>query len=225
MERIIETDCFYHIFNRGTNKQEIFHDEKDYYRFIHYLYVCNDTASMEKVEVDTIIGGPTSGNSHIRDRLVDVVCFALMPNHFHLLLSQKKERGISKFMQKLCTGYTMYYNNKYKRTGVLFQGKYKSIPVLDEQYLPILVRYIHLNPLELKFLKTKSEEEILTYLQYYKWSSCPDYLGHKNFPSVLSTDSFAEIFENYAEHREFLMENIEDGSFEADKKLFIDLDE
>jgi len=225
MERILEIGCSYHIFNRGTNKQEIFHDEKDYYRFIHYLYVCNDTASMEKVEADTIIGGPTSGNSHIRERLVDIVCFAMMPNNFHLMLNQKKEKGISKFMQKLCTGYTMYYNNRYKRTGVLFQGKYKSIPILDEQYLPTLVRYIHLNPLELKFFKTKSEEDLISYLKDYKWSSCPDYLGQQNFPSVLSTDLFADIFEDYDEHQEFLLENASDELLEADKKLLIDSDE
>ena len=225
MERILETDCFYHIFNRGTNKQETFHDNSDYLRFIHYLYVCNDRAPMEKVFADSIIGGPTSEISHKRELLVDVICYALMPNHFHLMLSQKKDGGLSKFMQKLCTAYTMYYNHRYKRTGVLFQGKYKSVPVLDEQYLPILVRYIHLNPVELNISAVKSESGTISYLKSYRWSSCPDYLGQENFPSIISTDQFAEIFEDYAEHQEFLLENVEDGFMKSEKKLFIDLEE
>ncbi len=113
-----------------------------------------------------------------------------MPNHYHLLLRPLKENAISDFMQKLGGGYTRYFNEKYKRTGVLFEGKYKYVHVGDERYFLHLPYYIHANPLKLKFPKWREGLAVgdvpraIEFLKKYRWSSFPDYIGHKNFPSV-----------------------------------------
>ena len=96
--------------------------------------------------------------NHKRKLLVEILVFTLMPNHFHLLLKQKQENGISKFMHKLGVGYSMYFNQKYERTGSLFQGTYKAIPVNNDSYFIHLPYYIHLNPLDLIEPKWKNGE-------------------------------------------------------------------
>lgn len=136
---------YYHIYNRGNSKQNIFLDKQDYLVFQSFLYLMN----MEQ-RVTTRETGE-SAYSYKRDTsLVSIGAYCLMPNHFHVLLTQVSENGISKFMQKVSTGYVMYFNKKYKRTGGLFEGKFKSKCIEDDRYLRYLYSYIHLNPLKLK---------------------------------------------------------------------------
>jgi putative transposase len=93
--------------------------------------------------------------------LVDIGSYCLMPNHFHLLLHQRQEDGISRFMQKLTTAYTMYFNIKNKRTGVLFQGRFKSKHAAEDRYLKYLLSYIHLNPSNHSAYKYSSYEDFV----------------------------------------------------------------
>ncbi len=136
---------YYHVYNRGNSKQKIFHDKEDYRYFIKLLYVLNQ-----------------KNNKQLRDRihsifiryknddpLVAIGAYVLMPNHFHLLITPTEGGNISKYMQKVCTGYVMYYNQKYKRSGSLFEGKFKSEHASNSRYLKYLFSYIHLNPLKL----------------------------------------------------------------------------
>jgi putative transposase len=116
-----------------------------------------------------------------RQILVEIIAFALMPNHYHLMLRQVQDDGIARFMQKLGTGYTMYFNKKYSRTGVLFQGKFKAVHVDRDHQVIQLAQYIHANPLKLNV----RNEPAVDYLLKYRWSSFPDYTGKKNFPSVI----------------------------------------
>jgi len=132
-----------------------------------------------------------------------------MPNHFHLLLNQKREGGIVKFMQKLGTGYTMYFNTKNKRDGVLFQGAFKSIPIESDEYLIYLSSYIHLNPVELKEPRWKEEgiknwKAIGQFLGQYRWSSYPDYLGKKNFPYITNRNFLIEYFGDKEKYKQFV---------------------
>ncbi len=135
----------YHVYNRGTDKRKIFSNNKDYERFLALLYLSNGTSAVHisNHQGSTLMDllGLEKGN-----RLVDIGAYCLMPNHFHLLLRQRSENGISKFMQKLTTGYTMYFNTRYERNGTLFQGKFKSSHVAEDRYLKYLISYIHLNP-------------------------------------------------------------------------------
>jgi putative transposase len=135
----------YHVFNRGTEKRDIFLDLKDYERFLTLLYLSNGstTVHISNHQGSTLMDFLAMDTG---ERLVDIAAYCLMPNHFHLLLVQREESGISKFMQKLVTGYTMYFNKKQERTGALFQGKFKSRHVVEDRYLKYLLSYIHLNP-------------------------------------------------------------------------------
>jgi len=115
-----------------------------------------------------------------KSELVEIINWCLMPNHYHLCLREKSEGGISKFLQKVMTGYTMYFNKKYKRSGVIFQGKTKSQHVANDAYFQYLQYYIGVNPLDLIESKWKENgvkdiEKALKFLGDYKWSKQKDY--------------------------------------------------
>ncbi len=114
--------------------------------------------------------------------LVDICAYCLMPNHFHLLLRERVEGGISRFMQKLTTAYTMYFNKRYERSGTLLQGRFKATHASRDEYLSYLVAYIHLNPVKLieplwKESGIADRDYAEDYLASYTFSSYPDYLG------------------------------------------------
>ena len=126
----------YHVYNRGVEKRKIFLEDKDYFRFIHDLFEFNDSNNPPNTNyyfdpkitvVEPRYLKRSKANKKPRKLLVEILIFTLMPNHFHLLLKQRTENGISRFMQKLGMGYAKYFNKKYERTGVLFQGKFKAV--------------------------------------------------------------------------------------------------
>ena len=138
-----------------------------------------------------------------------------MKNHYHLILSERIDGGISLFLRKLNVGYANYFNERYSRTGTLFQGRTKKILIHHESHFLYILHYVHLNPLdyldgaqrwrERSKSGIKSARQALNYLDTYRWSSYLDYVGRKNFPSLLSTALFAQSFENYVhELQEFL---------------------
>jgi putative transposase len=200
-------DGIYHVFNRGVEKRSIFLDNQDHYRFIHCLFDLNNDNHVVNSryyfdpEIPDLKPGTPRKNKEARECLVDVLVFTLMPNHFHLLLRQRKKDGIQRFIQKVCVGYVMYFNKKYERSGVLFQGRFKAVEVDKNEYFQYLPHYIHLNPLCIKGNKTGSWREAYSFLENYKWSSFPDYIGKKNFPSVTKRDMILGIFGNKATYR------------------------
>ena len=130
-----------------------------------------------------------------------------MPNHFHLLLRQKKDGGIARFMQKLGTGYTMSFNKKHKRVGHLFQGAFKAILVDKQNHFLNLPYYVHLNPLDLKFpewrvRKLDDHTKAVEFLNNYRWSSHLDYLGKKNFPSITNREFLLNVFGGQDKYRQ-----------------------
>lgn len=200
----------YHIYNRGVDKRDIFVDEKDYFRFIHDLFEMNNDnmvvnmarsldRSMFEVQPRTV-----GKDRKTRDLLVEILVFTLMPNHFHLMLIQRKEGGIVKFMQKLGTGYTMYFNQKYKRSGALFQGRFKAVLIKGEGHLIYLPYYIHFNPLDLIVRGSTSNNDALIFLLNYRWSSFLDYIGENNFPSVTSRNFLQETLGQKLNYQEIL---------------------
>ena len=176
-------DHYYHIYNRGTEERKIFLNESYYKRFIALLYLCNST---EPVRSSPLQGRTLQNVFKVdrKDTLVDICTYCLMPNHFHILIREKTTGGISKFMQKLLTAYTMYFNTKNERTGALFQGKFKAKIINEDEYLWNLISYIHLNPIKLieptwresGIMNKKSAE---SFLQKYKHSSYLDYYGEQ----------------------------------------------
>ena len=197
---------YYHIYNRGVEKRDIFVTDKDKARFVHDIYQFNDTAPAQKFDLFQI--GARSSEYRKRDCLVNILCFCLMPNHFHLILEQLKDNGISLFMQK-SAGYTYSFNLKYDRVGPLFQGGYKAILIDNENYLLHLSRYIHLNPVELiepewKEKDVKDWQKVNEFLENYRWSSYLDYIGKKNFPSVINKKLLEDYFSSSDEYRKFV---------------------
>lgn len=187
----------YHIYNRGVEKRDVFMSDKDHFRFIHDLYEFNDEEFTERqyrysYQFDEVQPRQIGIRQKTRPRklLVEILAFALMPNHFHLLLRQKREDGIVKFMQKIGTGYAMYFNKKYDRVGSLFQGRFKAVLVKQDAHFIHLPYYIHTNPLDLK----NDEVQPRQFLENYRWSSFLDYIGKKNFPSVTSRDFLLDFF-------------------------------
>lgn len=178
---------YYHIYNRGNNKNNIFHEKQDYDYFINLFILMNSQSrSRSRYINNTKVKG---------DKVVSIGAYCLMPNHFHLLLKQEKDNGITKFMQKLSTAYVMYYNKKYKRTGSLFEGKFKSKNASEDIYLKYLFSYIHLNPLKLVDKEWKSKKlnkKDYEFLTKYKYSSFNEYVNGKFF--FISKGSFPKYF-------------------------------
>ena len=201
-------DNYYHIYNRGTEKRQIFLDNSDYARFIHYLYEFNDEKFDHNIS-RKIEEGRASFIQRQRELLVEIITFCLMPNHFHLILRQIKENGIIKFMQRLGTGYAMYFNKKNQRTGYLFQGTFKPILIENDNYLTYLSRYQHINPVELIEPNWKREgikdwEKVNNFLENYRWSSYLDYIGVKNFPSLTNREIINSHFQAEGSYKNFI---------------------
>lgn len=197
--RQFEVGGIYHVLNRGYEKRQIFFDDRDYERFVKSLFFFNDTKT---VEIRTAqIGGLTPDPSRVS--LVEILAFALMPNHYHLILREIIEGGISAFMKKLNGGYTVYLNTKYERLGMggVFQSRYKVVAVRDDAQLLTLFVYVHTNPVELveplwkDELKVKDPQKAIQWLEKYRWSSYPDYIREDNFPTVTSREFFLDFLD------------------------------
>jgi len=201
-------DEFYHIYNRGNSKSLIFLDDFDRRRFQKLLYVCNSTKpvvfkTIQGLPLDKIERGAT---------LVDIGAYCLMTNHFHILVKETREGGTSKFIGKLLTSYSSYFNKKYSRTGGLFEGVFKATHADTDEYLKYLLSYIHLNPV--KIIDPEWKEKGITdrnrakeYLESYKYSSYLDYLGVvRNESTILNRDVFPEYFADFKEFDQFITE-------------------
>jgi putative transposase len=221
----------YHITQRGVDKRNIFLDKRDYSRFILALEFFNssdeislwefffskergcagsDPAQLKKLIYEKRIKQNKKG------RVVDFLAFALMPNHYHLLLREIEEGGISYYMQKM-GGYVIYFNNRYQREGSLFQSRYHSVTVENETQLKITFNYIHTNPVEIwepgwKNAKIKEPKKALNRLYRYRYSSLLDYIGKYNVPSVTNRGFFLEIFGGKEKIKEETKEWIEEKS-------------
>ena len=200
---VFATDEYYHCYCRGNEKRRTFITEKEYYRFIALLFVCN---SKEVIHLSDYNSRPFSEIFNIdkKNTIVDIGAYCLMPNHFHILVREKIEGGISLFMQKVMTGYTMYFNKKHERTGSLFEGSFKAQHVEDDDYLKYLFSYIHLNPIKLidsnwKENGIKDRKKALNFLNGYEFSSYLDYLNPENARPqsiILNKKAFPEYFSN-----------------------------
>lgn len=208
MERkiVFAVDEFYHLYNRGVEKRVIFLDQGDYSRFQTLLYVAN---SFEPLDFKTIQGLPLKDIKR-GESLVSIGAYCLMPNHFHLLVREKMEHGISRFMSKLMTAYSMYFNKKYTRSGRLFQNTFQAKHAGEDNYLRYLFSYIHLNPVKLVEPDWRTADEAIlvgqkVFLQHYAFSSFLDYAGSaRDKKLILETDAFPEYFSSPHDFRDFI---------------------
>ena len=192
---------FYHLYNRGNDKRIIFADRKDYEHFLFLMHICNTTKNIESRNINETFNR--------EETLVDIGAYCLMPNHFHILVHEKTEGGISKYMLKLMTGYSMYFNKKYERTGKLYEGVFKSTHAKNDGYLKYLYSYIHLNPAKLidKNWKTSKNRNIANLLKYvfdYKYSSLQEYMNLKF--KIKNSIPFPTYFKKPNDHKKELFE-------------------
>ncbi len=214
----------YHIFNRGADERDIFLDGDDYQRFLDfarvYRYKNLRLRALQSQKMTKL--SPTSLNRIARP-LVEVWAYVLVKNHFHFILRQLVRNGITKFMHKLGTLYTLYFNEKHKKPGRLFEGPFKAISVPENNHLFLLSFYIHLHPAEflavpkLKGGKIKNWEEMLIAMEEYKWSSYSVYLGRKE-NKLVSQDFILNCFkksknsDGVKEYKKFIEEGLREGN-------------
>ena len=209
---------YYHVYNRGVDKRDVFLDEGDFERFLRSLVEFNrvdpigsladleekihsefrsESNSLMKVKIANKIAlasNPQLGIGSRKDPLVELICYCLNPNHFHFILRQLIESGISKFMQKLGMGYTNYFNLKNNRSGVLFQGKFKAVKIESNEHLLWVSAYVNANAQIHGLTKDAAN---------YKWCSYPEYLGlsPKNF---CHKDMIIEQFKDKENFKSFM---------------------
>ncbi|MDO8518285.1 MAG: transposase [bacterium] len=197
----------YHIYNRGVERRTTFTSPSEYKRFLAYLYILNTEESIRPAELiekhgDLLFTLPRE------NPLVALGAYCLMPNHFHLLATPTVEGGISKFMHRVQTAYTMYFNTKHKRTGGLFQGTFKAEHADYDAYAKYLYSYIHLNPAKLadplwKEFGAKDFNKVRAFVRNYPYSSFGEY---KSGEPVITDPS---KFPDYVSNKKDLEEHID----------------
>ncbi|MEI6690773.1 MAG: transposase [bacterium] len=168
-----EEGGFYHIYNRGVEKREIFVDSQDYHKFIGYLKMYLSPPDPQGLTLRDDSGHsicPSHQNNNFNEE-ISLLAYCLMPNHFHLLIKQNTERGMADFMHSIITKYVMYFNRRYQRVGGLFQGRYKTVRIESENQFIGISKYIHSNP-----LPDHPSGSDLEGLCDYKYSSYGNYL-------------------------------------------------
>jgi len=207
----IEVGEWYHCYNRGVDKRKVFLEERDYERMLLLMYLSKYQKPVQLFNEDdlrlkAILSGAADSKSN---PIAEVGAYALMPTHFHFVLREIVEGGIALFMQKVFTGYTMYFNRKNTRTGALFAGTFKSIHIADDRYLKHLVSYVHLNPAELieSDWKTsrKNIERLKNRLREYEYSSLPDFIGDPRPQTSIIDSSIFQLFDSMPSIRQMVM--------------------
>jgi putative transposase len=201
---------FYHLYNRGTDKRVIYLDAADYQRFIELLYLANTTHAVNMRIIRRDLNSVFEFERG--EPLVAIGAYCLMPNHFHILATPLVENGLSIFMNKVSTGYSMYFNKKYDRTGSLFQGTFKSQHVDSDEYFKYLYAYIHLNPVKLidpswKEKGIKDVKEAYEFVCAFQYSSLRDYVGeNREAQKILNKECFPNYFQTHAQTKDELLE-------------------
>ncbi len=203
---------FYHIYNRGVEKRKIFIDEGDHLRFIQTLQYYQFSGPKPRFS--------THHRFKIKDfsnnpKIVEIICYCLMPNHFHLLLKQVKEKGIQEFSSKVLNSYTKYFNTKNRRIGPLLQGQFKAVPVENDEQLLHLSRYIHLNPFV---------SELSKYRENFPFSSFAEFISSSN-NSICVKEYILDFYKNPQDYRSFVKNHASYAKdLEKIKHLLIDDD-
>jgi putative transposase len=211
----------YHIFNRGVEKRNIFQDDADKWRFLQGLYLFNDekasASSLWKLENEKrelnfrTLKIFVEREREKREPLVKIMADCLMSNHYHLILEEIRENGISAFMHRIGTGYTGYFNKKHGRVGSLFQGTFKANKVNKDIYLQYLLIYLNVvNPGELVEPKLKERgvkniDLIMKFAAGYPWSTHQEYLKKRN-SIIVDKGLLGDFFPTRIKYREFAKE-------------------
>lgn len=189
---------YYHIFNLGVEKRQIFLVRRDYQRFLETLIYYQNANSSVRFSFSKMPSAPKKSEE---EKLVEIICYTLMPTHFHLLLRQVIENGITTLVSKISNSYAKFFNTKYKRIGPLFSGPFKAVRIEDDEQLLHVNRYIHLNPL-LDFLVKN--------LRSYPYSSYPEYLNISQ-TKVCNKEPILSRFKSISDYEKFILDQEDYG--------------
>ena len=186
-----ENEGYYHLYNRGVEKRIIFNDERDYDRFLQTIYYYQFDNLKFRF---SLRGSPLNEDYRHNQKIVEIICYCLMPNHFHLLVRQLKDDGTQKFMQRILNSYTKYFNTKNKRVGPLLQGAFKAVPVETDEQLVHVTRYIHLNPFTSGLTKDVNTYPFSSYHEFTEFESNP----------LCNSQQILRLFKNKQDYQEFV---------------------
>lgn len=202
---VFANDEIYHVFNCGVERRPVFTLKKnyeravaalDFYRFKNLPLRLANALVLEKETKENFFT-----NLRKQPKLAEIICYCLMPNHFHFLVKQKSQNGIPKFLSDFTNSYTRYFNTRNKRIGPLFQGIFKAVRIEKDEQLIHVSRYIHLNPVVSLIIK---EEELDT----YPWSSFPGYLNPET-GGICSPKIILSFFSSPKDYRKFVHNQID----------------
>ena len=201
---VFANDEYYHIYNRGIDRRVTFTNKREYQRALQllwfYQYAAIPIRYSRYNEVEAQLKTTYLEQMKSSGKLVEIVAFSLMPNHFHLLIKQRQEQGIATYIANFVNAYTKYFNTKHQRTGALFQGIFKAVYVESEEQLVHLVRYIHLNPVASRLITMHD-------LAIYPWSSHGQYL--KNASSdIIERDTIAMVRTLVPDYEQFINDHV-----------------
>lgn len=188
---------YYHIFNRGVDKMNIFNNSYNFQRFLKTMLYYKVLGPKPRFSLFT----PTNNLLDTSKQIVEIIVFCFMPNHFHFLVKQSIDGGITEFISKLSNSYTKYFNIKHKRVGPLLQGEFKSVLVESDEQLLHLSRYIHLNPLVSGLVKD---------LGNYPWSSYPEYIG-LSAQKICAKEIILNQFKSPKDYQRFVLDQADYG--------------
>ena len=199
---ILATGEIYHVYNRGVEHRQIFVDKRDYKRAIETIefYQYNPQLRFSNFKnLDIEKRNNILKNIHKLPKIIEIICYCFLPNHFHLLLRQLTESGISNFVSKFTNSHTKYFNTRNNRDGRLFGGTFKSVRIETQEQLLHVSRYIHLNPIISYLVKPENLED-------FQWSSFNEFMGHSGF---CQKESILSEFKSTRKYKEFVLNQVD----------------
>lgn len=207
-------DHVYHIYNRGVAKQVIFHDDQDYHHFLSTLSFYLEESPETKFSAVSQEKRPEVLSKNPKNSLIEILAYCLMPNHFHLLVKQSLDEGITTLMRRSLNSYTRAYNTRYNRVGTAFQGRFSVVLVENDEQLLHLSRYIHLNPFVAKLVGQPKDYIWSSYNNNYLQNQSSR-LCHPKFVLSIAGSSeqyqkFVEDYASYAQDLAFIKDHLID---------------
>jgi putative transposase len=196
---------FYHIYVHSVGGLKLFNDNKDYQRFLTLIFVSNGIKPIPRLDrknAPSLTWDIRDGKLDLGTPLVGIINFCFMPNHFHLLLEERSDGGISKYLQKLLTSHAKYYNLRHERRGHLFESNFHSRCIDTNNYLLRVSSYLHKNPKDI--LRWKNNED------KYPWSSYQDFIHENRWGKLLSKNIIEGQFKNKKDYQRFIEEHYEE---------------
>ncbi len=194
---------YYHVFNRGNNKQIICYDTRDYARLLFLILTCQSPSTFDHlgrhvshyIKHGTLKITQKQHREMVNTRYVELVGFSIMPNHFHILVYEKDEDGIMRYLHRVQTAYAKYINIRYDKKGHLFQGPYKAVHVSSNVQLLHTSAYIHMNPVEIHGVNIPEK---------FQWSSFQDYIFNNRWNDLLMKNHIIEQFSSKSSYADYV---------------------